>query len=92
MTKTMTFKRVSMMLGMLAVCLLVVLILPSFSASAAGPVTSITLDQTSIHLYTTQQIQLHATVLPSDATNTGVVWSSADTSIATVNSNGTVTG
>ena len=92
MSKANVMFKISIMLGMFAAVLLMVLILPSFSASAAGPVTSITLDQTSIHLYTTQKIQLHATVLPTDATNTGVVWSSADTSIAAVNSNGTVTG
>ncbi len=53
--------------------------------------TSITLSQTSASLYPNETLQLSATVLPTNATNTAVTWRSSNTSIATVSSTGKVT-
>ena len=53
-------------------------------------VTSITLNQSSLTLEVGQTSQLTATVLPADATNKNIVWSSTDTTKATV-VNGEVT-
>ena len=55
-------------------------------------VSGITLNQTSCEIYTGNTVQLTATVSPSNATNKSVTWSSSKTSVATVNSNGLVTG
>ena len=53
--------------------------------------TSCTLDQSSVHLPYRGQIQLHATVLPRNATNSNLYWVSSDEAIATVDENGLVT-
>ena len=53
-------------------------------------VTSITLDKTNLNLKVDETVTLKATVLPTNATNKNVVWSSSDNSKATVN-NGVVT-
>ena len=53
-------------------------------------VTNITLDKTSLSLKVDETATLIATVLPTNATNKNVVWSSSDNSKATV-SNGVVT-
>ena len=55
------------------------------------PVTSVTLDKTSLSLKKGETKTLTATVSPSNATNGTVTWSSSNSSIATVSS-GTVTG
>jgi len=55
-------------------------------------VTGITLSQSSISIKEEETLQLKATVKPSNATNQEVSWSSGDTGIATVASDGTVTG
>lgn len=52
---------------------------------------SITLDKTSMDLLDGSSDKLTATVLPEDATNKKVIWSSSDESIAKVDENGTVT-
>ncbi|MCQ2462151.1 MAG: Ig-like domain-containing protein [Clostridia bacterium] len=54
-------------------------------------VTSVRLDKTSATLKKGKTIQLNATVLPSNATNKKVTWSSANTTVATVSSSGVVT-
>ena len=53
-------------------------------------ITSITLNKTSLTLGISQTETLIATVLPENATDKTVTWTSSDTSVATV-SNGTIT-
>lgn len=55
-------------------------------------VTGVTLDATSIGIQVGQSVTLHPTVQPSNATNKNVSWHSSDASVATVDSNGKVTG
>ncbi len=57
---------------------------------AATPVTGVTLDKTSMTLKAGSSDSLTATVLPNDATNKSVTWSSSNSQVATVN-NGVVT-
>jgi uncharacterized protein YjdB len=65
------------------------------------PVSGVSLDHTKIMLRSSSgssiisnnsKAQLSATVLPSDATNKNVTWSSNNTDIATVSASGMVTG
>lgn len=55
------------------------------------PVTSVSLNKTSLTMTEGDSETLIATVLPSDATNKSVTWSSNKTSVATVSSSGIVT-
>ena len=59
--------------------------------AATEPVTSVTLNKTSLTLTIGETQTLKATVNPSNATNKSVTWSSDNTSIATVSSSGSVT-
>ena len=54
-------------------------------------VTSVSLDKTSLELTEGETAQLTATVLPDNATNKNVTWSTSNASIATVDANGEVT-
>ncbi len=54
-------------------------------------VTGVSLDKTSLSMIEGDSFALTATVLPSNATNKSVAWSSSNTSIATVSSSGLVT-
>ena len=54
------------------------------------PVTSVTVNPTSLNLIVGDNATLTATVAPSNATNKKITWTSSNTSVATV-SNGTVT-
>lgn len=54
-------------------------------------VTGVTLDKTTDELTIGDEIVLTATVLPANATNKNVNWSSADTGVATVDNSGKVT-
>ena len=56
------------------------------------PVTGVSLDQTSVTLNNGETLQLTATVSPSTASNKNVSWSSSNTSVATVSSDGLVKG
>ena len=56
------------------------------------PVTGITVTPVIANISVDGTIQLTATVLPANATNKSVTWTSMNTSVATVNSNGLVTG
>ena len=55
------------------------------------PVTSVTLDTNKMTVKSGEIFKLTDTILPSDATNKNVKWSSTDDSIASVNQDGTVT-
>ena len=54
-------------------------------------VTDLTLNHSTIEMFSGSTAQLSLTVTPIDADNPSVVWSSSDESIATVNQNGLVT-
>jgi uncharacterized protein YjdB len=60
--------------------------------NAAIPVTGVSLDKTAINIYIGDVEQLSATVVPNDAANTGVTWSSSSTTVVTVSDAGLVTG
>lgn len=55
-------------------------------------VTAILLNQTSAELNINETTTLIASVLPTDATDQSVSWSSSNSSVASVNSSGVVTG
>ncbi len=55
------------------------------------PVTGVTLEKTEFNLQTGANIQLSYTVLPSNADNRKVTFSSSDPSVLTVSNDGTVT-
>ena len=57
---------------------------------AETPVTSVTLDKTSLTLDVGGSDTLAATVKPANATNKAVKWSSSNENVATVNQNGNV--
>jgi len=54
------------------------------------PVTGLSLNKTSQTIHTADDLQLDATISPSNATNKKVTWTSSNTSVATVNENGLV--
>ena len=55
------------------------------------PVTDITLSASAVNMRIDETHQLTATVLPSDANNPNVVWTSSDETVATVDQTGLVT-
>lgn len=61
------------------------------TVTAGTPVTSITLNETAIELNVGDTQTLTATVLPENASNKTLAWSSNDTSVASVNDSGKVT-
>ena len=61
------------------------------SVTVTVPVESISLDKETLELWEEESVTLTATVLPDDATDKTVTWSSSDASIASVES-GKVTG
>ena len=64
------------------------------TSGAGGSVletTSVSLNVTSKTLMAGDTLQLHATVLPENATNKNVIWESSDTTVASVDTTGKVT-
>ena len=61
-------------------------------ASDPVAVTGVTLNKNTLTLEAKKSETLTATVLPQNATNKNVTWSSSDTSVATVDANGKVKG
>lgn len=55
------------------------------------PVSSIALDETTKTMYTGQTARLGYTILPANASNAAVTWTSTNTSVATVDGTGLVT-
>jgi len=55
------------------------------------PVTGVTLNKSATTLIVNNSEQLTATILPANATNQNVSWSSTNSLVATVSTNGTVT-
>lgn len=56
------------------------------------PVSSVTLNKSTLSLLSNQTEILSATVAPANATEKSVTWTSSDSKVATVNSAGAVTG
>ena len=56
----------------------------------AVPVQSVSLNKTELSLNVGESVTLTATVLPDNADNKAVTWSSSDAAVATVDSNGKV--
>lgn len=56
------------------------------------PATGISLDRKEVELEEEESVQLHASVLPANASNKDVTWTSSDISIAMISPNGTVYG
>jgi len=69
---------------------------PMFAVGATGgvnvPVSGVTLSKTSSPVVKGTTLQLVATILPGNASNSTVSWSSSNTAVATVTANGLVTG
>ena len=63
-----------------------------YTITVNNPVTSVSLDQSNATIAVGEELQLNATVKPSDATNPNVVWESSDVTVATVSSFGLVKG
>ena len=55
------------------------------------PVTDVTLNKTTMELQVTQKENLQATVVPANATDKTVTWSSSDEAVVSVNPNGEIT-
>lgn len=63
----------------------------SCEVTVLQPVEDITLDQTSIIIEEFgQMVKLNATILPEDASNKSISWSSSNPAVCTVSANGTV--
>ncbi|MCC8160494.1 MAG: Ig-like domain-containing protein [Oscillospiraceae bacterium] len=63
----------------------------TYSSGEEVAVTGLTLSENSIEIERTKSYTLNATLTPTDATTKGIIWTSSDTSVATV-ANGVVKG
>lgn len=67
------------------------IITPDDPSKPKIPVTSVTVSPKTLNLLQGETAELTATILPSDATNKAVAYSSSDTTVATVGTKGVVT-
>ena len=63
----------------------------NIDAAEAKPVTGITLNRTSLELTQNDNFQMEATVIPDDADNKTISWSTTEPTIATITPSGLVT-
>ncbi len=63
-----------------------------WKSAGTAPVESITLDKTTATIEVDEALQLNATVLPVEAANKNVIWTSSNTSVAAISAEGLVTG
>ena len=66
--------------------------LPKWFAIPYAPVDSVTLNQPTVSVERKGTVSLSATVSPATANDSGIIWSSSNNKIATVDQNGIVTG
>ncbi|MFS4445211.1 Ig-like domain-containing protein [Maribacter sp. 2307UL18-2] len=64
----------------------------TYGSASNVPVTGVTVAPSTLNVSVGNDETVTATIAPSNATDQGVTWSSNDTTIATVDANGTVTG
>ena len=64
----------------------------NISVQVTQPAGEISLDKTEITVDAGRNTMIRATVLPKDANDKNVIWSTSDSSIATVNAQGRITG
>ena len=64
----------------------------NISVQVTQPAGEISLDKTEITVDAGRNTMIRATVLPKDANDKNVIWSTSDPSIATVNAQGRITG
>lgn len=62
----------------------------SCNVTVAVPVTSLSLDKDTLRLAVSASDTLTASVLPEDATDKAIIWTSSDPAVATVDENGVV--
>lgn len=63
----------------------------NIDVAEAKPVTGITLNRTSLELTQNDKFQMEATVIPDDADNKTITWSTTEPTIATITASGLVT-
>ena len=63
----------------------------NIDVAEAKPVTGITLNKTSLELTQNDKFQMEATVIPDDADNKTITWSTTEPTIATITASGLVT-
>lgn len=63
-----------------------------WKSAGTAPVESVSLDKTTATIEVEETLQLNATVLPIEAGNKNIIWTSSNTSVATVSAEGVVTG
>ncbi|MCL2369661.1 MAG: Ig-like domain-containing protein [Firmicutes bacterium] len=89
-TKTTTRARLSKILFLVLLSTIVALV--AFACTRGDiSVESVSVSQTRVELEVGSTYRLTATVLPTDATNQGVAWSSSNTAIATIDNSGLIT-